>query len=601
MSNLLTQPFIQFQYNGEALAGGLVFFYESGTTTKTAVYQDNIGTVAPNPVTLDSNGMLSNSGSVIPIYLPHDQAVKIVVAPAGSMDPPISTLWDVDPVIGELDVDYSNYFTTTGTDQINVPVGKTLNVAGSLVLTGSFVASGVTSFGFTDLYLQNIIDVNGKRVLNFTPTSSSVNYVSITNAAAGGTPTILAAGSDANIPLTLAGKGSSVLNLGKTGTTAVVLGGTTLKLNNNQPIVDSAGNSLLSFTAVASAVNNVNVTAAIAGANPILGTAGTDATIGLNITTKNSAPVVLTNNALQYAADITLSSAATTNIGGAASNNIVITGTTTITALGTAPAGSRRKVKFTGALTLTHNGTSLILPGNANFTTAANDTCEFESLGSGNWICTQYQKQSVVPGQSLTGGGLSAQTVYLASTTWTSPNRNIVALIRCWGGGGGSGFGTSTSFALYPGSGGGGGAYSEATVAISPNTLITITVGAGGGELVAGGTSSVSGAGFTTVTAGGGRPGLRDSGSGVLGGAGGTASGGNLNIPGGTAGQSLYGNTYYWLTTGSSGGDCPMGGAGGNYGTYYFDATAGTFPGGGGGSGVLAGKAGANGCVSITY
>jgi hypothetical protein len=45
-------------------------------------------------------------------------------------------------------------------------------------------------------------------------------------------------------------------------------------------------------------------------------------------------------------------------------------------------------------LTLTHNATSLILPGNANITTAANDRYEARSLGSGNWIVTKYQYAS---------------------------------------------------------------------------------------------------------------------------------------------------------------------------------------------------------------
>lgn len=50
-----------------------------------------------------------------------------------------------------------------------------------------------------------------------------------------------------------------------------------------------------------------------------------------------------------------------------------ITGTVTITSLGTAPqAGAWMKIIFDGALTLTH-GANLNLPGSANITTAAND------------------------------------------------------------------------------------------------------------------------------------------------------------------------------------------------------------------------------------
>jgi hypothetical protein len=45
---------------------------------------------------------------------------------------------------------------------------------------------------------------------------------------------------------------------------------------------------------------------------------------------------------------------------------------------------------FAGALTFTHNATSLILPGAANITTAAGDVAWVESLGSGNWRCLVY-------------------------------------------------------------------------------------------------------------------------------------------------------------------------------------------------------------------
>lgn len=51
---------------------------------------------------------------------------------------------------------------------------------------------------------------------------------------------------------------------------------------------------------------------------------------------------------------------------------VQITGTTPITAI-TLPDGYMRIVRFAGALTLTHNAATLILPGGANVTTAAGD------------------------------------------------------------------------------------------------------------------------------------------------------------------------------------------------------------------------------------
>lgn len=98
--------------------------------------------------------------------------------------------------------------------------------------------------------------------------------------------------------------------------------------------------------------------------------------------------------ALNEATPATVASAATTNIGAAASNTVNVSGTTTITAFDTIAAGAYRRVVFAGALTLTYNATSLILPTSANITTAAGDMAEFISLGSGNWQCVAYSRKN---------------------------------------------------------------------------------------------------------------------------------------------------------------------------------------------------------------
>jgi hypothetical protein len=93
-----------------------------------------------------------------------------------------------------------------------------------------------------------------------------------------------------------------------------------------------------------------------------------------------------------------IASAATCNIA-AASTSIyaVITGTTAITSFGTVAAGTRRIVEFASALTLTHNSTSLKLPGSANIATAAGDIAFMISLGSGNWKCLHYSRADGSP------------------------------------------------------------------------------------------------------------------------------------------------------------------------------------------------------------
>jgi hypothetical protein len=75
-----------------------------------------------------------------------------------------------------------------------------------------------------------------------------------------------------------------------------------------------------------------------------------------------------------------------------------ISGTTGITGFGsTCPTGTWKRMQFSGALTLTYNATSLILPGGANITTGAGDTADAVALGSGNWIVTSYQRATGVP------------------------------------------------------------------------------------------------------------------------------------------------------------------------------------------------------------
>jgi microcystin-dependent protein len=85
-----------------------------------------------------------------------------------------------------------------------------------------------------------------------------------------------------------------------------------------------------------------------------------------------------------------IASASTTDLGAVAGLMHDITGTTTITSFGTVDAGIWKIVKFEGALTLTHNSTSLILPGGTSILTVSGDIGIFISEGSGNWRCVSY-------------------------------------------------------------------------------------------------------------------------------------------------------------------------------------------------------------------
>jgi hypothetical protein len=119
--------------------------------------------------------------------------------------------------------------------------------------------------------------------------------------------------------------------------------------------------------------------------------AGTDTSRAV---TPDDLKYVLDRRIQQYSgvkgADI--ASATTTDLANATGNVIDITGTTTIAGFGTVAAGATFMLRFTGALTLTYNAASMILPGARSITTEAGDRATFVSLGSGNWLCQEFLK-----------------------------------------------------------------------------------------------------------------------------------------------------------------------------------------------------------------
>jgi hypothetical protein len=117
-----------------------------------------------------------------------------------------------------------------------------------------------------------------------------------------------------------------------------------------------------------------------------------------------------------------IASAATTDIGAVEGLMHDITGTTSITSFGTVRAGIWKILKFEGALTLTHNGTSLILPGAANITTADGDVGVFVSEGSGNWRCLAYMPAAVPP----------RRPVYGSETALSSGTAHTITGIPSW-------------------------------------------------------------------------------------------------------------------------------------------------------------------------
>ena len=90
-----------------------------------------------------------------------------------------------------------------------------------------------------------------------------------------------------------------------------------------------------------------------------------------------------------------------------------VTGTTTITTIGTQGIGSIVILQFDGALTFTHHSTNLILPGSANIITAAGDIAVMYEYASADWRCVSYTRAS---GKLQVSSEVSAESFNLPIT-----------------------------------------------------------------------------------------------------------------------------------------------------------------------------------------
>lgn len=241
-------------------------------------------------------------------------------------------------------------------------------------------------------------------------------------------------------------------------------------------------------------------------------------------------------------------SAATTNIWGISGDYVHVTSTNTITSLGTAPyAGAQRTVIFDGILTLTHNATTLVLPGGVNITTAANDRMVVRADTTANMMVVQYTRSIATPhGKQPTRQVLTSGT----GATYNTPTGATRINVRMVGGGGG-----------------------------------------GGGRDANNGTAGTNTT-FSTLTASGGAFG----GSAASGGAGGAASGGDINIPGGGGGGGGISSTASVSVASGAGGNSAFGGGGiGTQNATGGTATANSGGGGGGGGGAGSTNSGSGG------
>jgi hypothetical protein len=193
-------------------------------------------------------------------------------------------------------------------------------------------------------------------------------------------------------------------------TLATIAGTLGIDINNNIVIPGNLGISTSSINAgnVLQVAGNVNIT----GQTVFTGSVTSNSSVTLNGAATLNGTTALNNSltltkAISENKGAAVASASTTNIWSNADGNLLhVTGTTTITSLGTAPqAGAKRQVIFDGALTLTYNVSTLVLPGAVNATITAGDMWEFIADTTTKIIGTPIAvaKLPAIDGSALTG------------------------------------------------------------------------------------------------------------------------------------------------------------------------------------------------------
>lgn len=163
--------------------------------------------------------------------------------------------------------------------------------------------------------------------------------------------------------------------------------------------------------------------------------------------------------------------------------------TATITSI-LAPPNGECIVVFDAACTLTHNSATLMLPGAANITTAANDVMFVVDEDGTAARVTNFSRAS---GKSI-ASPYTSLLVFTTTQTWTAPaNVYLIELMLTNGGAAGNN--------AVPSDGASGAITGITLVSVIPGTVYTMTIGAAGVVPAgAGGASSMSGSGLTTVT-----------------------------------------------------------------------------------------------------
>lgn len=599
MGGRFVDPVIQyFDDNGDPLAGGLLYFYESGTTTPQDTYSDaGLTTPNANPVVLDSAGRPGN------IFANGTTAYRVVVkTSAGVTVKTRDNVYFLDSAsILALITDVENTV-----DSI-VNSGAAQNPVRNC--TSQAAVGSPSSVTLTSSFLQSNVPFVLGRVTG-TLTSGTISQGSITM---GSTNTqVKSAG--------VTGDSSSVVEyawrigskdaqrfISQTGSASVVArqeSGVTATATLAIYRANSADNfsavTLLGSNDVGLA-DSTNTTIEAAGI-----ALGASAGNGLEIRLSIQPGASFTTKDF-YATDAQLAVGATNPTFSpptqAALLNGVFTPAPVLSASGTVDAitaslpwylpapydGLRISIAVSGPNTSTTPTLNLNDTGAVTITYADGGALAVSDLiGAHDFVYKQSSNRWLLLNPNGTPIPVIDAKSSGAAASFSWPTGRRAVRVRVQGAGGGGGNGATGNH----GGGAGGGAYFEHVMAyVSGQNTITYTVGSAGsassgGNGGAGAASSITYNGVT-LTAGGGSGGA-SSGSGGAGGSGGSVTGAaNLGIPGGNGsfGDGNSGNNGNGGGSFMGRGGSPVSSGAGNAGKQYGGGGSGGYNGADGGAG----------------
>lgn len=201
-------PKVQFfDSNGDPLSSGKVYTYEVGTTTNKASYPTMADAIAAtnanaNPVVLDSRG-------------------EAVICLTGPTKFKIDTSADVNVYTADNFYPMTNGVMYDSNNKVVFTMTATASAVNSIAVKNNStgVNPEISSVGEADIGIM-FRDSNGNELFRTSSVSAAVNFIDITNSATGTGITFTANGDDTNIDVNFQAKGTGVVNVKGTATSA---------------------------------------------------------------------------------------------------------------------------------------------------------------------------------------------------------------------------------------------------------------------------------------------------------------------------------------------------------------------------------------------